>query len=109
MHDMRHTSLAQVNLHYKIKQQEAKLIACTTMQNSMDLTEMEGKNDPQPTISDTCSNVLKVLNVLLSDQGTVQKKWSKILNDKEKIEIGSTEHKLELKKCIEYLKKIDTI
>lgn len=52
---------------------------------------------------------MKVLKVLLSDQETVQKKWSKILIEKETIEINGMQHKLKLDESIEYMKKIEDI
>lgn len=46
---------------------------------------------------------------LLSDQGTIMKKWSTILSDDETVEIGGAEFKLQVDECLVSLPELSDV
>jgi len=84
------------------------LIAVSLVQTS--LKEEDAQDDStHPSLLRICQNMIKVLEILLKDQGTIQKKWKNYLSEKERFSVGGQEYELKLIDSINFFKKIDGI
>lgn len=65
--------------------------------------------DVSACLTEVCQNLVTIMKELLSDQGTVMKKWSTILTDDETVEIGGSELKLKISECLVSLSKVEEV
>ena len=94
--EMKQLNCEQNNLLFKIKLKEASLISCATLQDTLDEVEYQNKTEEYPSLSQICENLLSVIGILLSDQGTVLKKWSNIISSAETVDIGGQDYQIKL-------------
>jgi len=71
--------------------------------------EQVADDNTHPSLPDICKKMIKIFDLLLSEQNTVQKKWKNYLSDKETFVLGGSEHQLKLSETLNYLKQMDTL
>lgn len=103
---MKKLNSEQHKLRYKLKLQEAQFVACATLQDTIDPNAQVDADEAHPTLGEVTNDLLKVLQILLSDQGTLQKKWGQIMVNKETIQLSGEEQQLQLHESIKYLQKV---
>ena len=118
---MKQLKVNQNKIFRKLKTKEATVISIILLTNSIDgeNNDLVVTNQQYPVItidqqypvqlSAICQNLVTIMSELQSDQGTVIKKWSTILQNKETIEIGSTEHNIKINECMNDLANVDQL
>lgn len=73
----------QISMLYDIKLKEAQVVSCVMLQNNTNVLQQVMDDNAHLTLTGLCQKMVKILDMLLAEQNTVQKKWKNYLSDKE--------------------------